>query len=87
MLKGLLNINLLSLYQTFVLLYCVLLLFHMRLGDWQDTSDLRPANMAEINIIRLMFDISLYHGMDNKGKKNLFKLDQAGNIKVKNASQ
>lgn len=41
----------------------------MRLGDWQDTSDLRLANMAEINIIRLMFDISLYHGMDNKGKK------------------
>lgn len=47
----------------------------MRLGDWQDTSDLRPANMAEINIIRLMFDISLYHGMDNKGKK---KTLQAG---------
>lgn len=59
MLKGLLNINLLSLYQTFVLLYYVLLLFHIRLGDWQDTSDVRLANMAEMNIIRIMFDISI----------------------------
>lgn len=43
----------------------------MRLGDWQDTSDLRLANISEINIIRIMFDISLYYGMHNKGKKSL----------------